>query len=644
MKQFMNTIKGYALVAAMLVAVMALNSCKTQSLAVNGTQVNSKQAIPMILDSDFGSSTDDLFALMMLHHYIDDGLVDLKGVIVDREGEKNAGVVDIFNTYYGHPDIPVGLERNGVKNPRCFIPYNGICDLKDANGAPLFKRSLDTAKLPDGYKLYRRLLSGAEDKSVVIVAIGFATTLSQLIESGADEYSQMSGQELLDKKVKSIYIQSGRFEAGDSLCGYNMRAASRQSAIFYDRLPKSVELIMSPSNIGDGMDYVPQAVLADLSATEYNPIKAVYTNYTCDTGQRMWDTNCLVNAVLGDKEYNMSPRGWVTFVDKGEESLMLFKQDPTGNARYQLPGDSYFNEAKLMDIRRMNRINKYPALYTIEAPQPQVTGWDAVAWATPRLGQLVDKYLGSAGNKLDPDNVRAMLRPIGFVGSNAGDYTHTVEMLTDTIYGTMLNRAVRNGQKSVVIVTGPPASGKSTAVRQLKFKNTGVVYDADLSVGDNLEKAVAKAKQAGIDKVTIVAVYNDLMTCYKNAVNRGKSTYRFTGIDELVASFRGNVGKMETLQNRFPDVEIIAIDCSNNQGVKQVTAAEAAKWHYDLTEGEINALMTYALGLIERGEIYTYELPGAVGNVLSIPNMGEMNKPLAAKLNSKVEEYLKQMR
>ena len=112
MKQFMNTIKGYALVAAMLVAVMALNSCKTQSLAVNGTQVKSKQAIPMILDSDFGSSTDDLFALMMLHHYIDDGLVDLKGVIVDREGEKNAGVVDIFNTYYGHPDIPVGLERN----------------------------------------------------------------------------------------------------------------------------------------------------------------------------------------------------------------------------------------------------------------------------------------------------------------------------------------------------------------------------------------------------------------------------------------------------------------------------------------------------------------------------------------------------
>ena len=263
------------------------------------------QPIQMILDSDFGSSTDDLFALMMLHHYIDEGLVDLKGIIVDREGEKNAGIVDIFDNYYGHPDIPVGLERNGVKNPRCFIPYNGICDLKDAQGNPLFKRTLDASKLPDGYKLYRKILSKAEDNSIVVVAIGFATTLSQLFESGGDEYSNLSGLELFKQKVKAVYIQSGRFEAGDSLSGYNMRAASKQSAVFYSKLPEKVDLIMSPSNIGDKMNYLPQDVVADLSYTDWNPIKAVYTNYTCDTGQRMWDTNCLVNAVLGDNEYHL---------------------------------------------------------------------------------------------------------------------------------------------------------------------------------------------------------------------------------------------------------------------------------------------------------------------------------------------------
>ena len=317
-----------------------------------------RQPVNMILDADFGSSTDDLFALMMLNHYIDEGLVDLKGVVVDREGENNAGVVDILNTYYGHPYIPVGLERNGVKNPRVFIPYNGICDMKDAQGNPLFKRSFDATQCMDGYKLYRRILSRAEDKSIVIVAIGFATTLAQLMESKADEYSKLSGADLFAQKVKAVYIQAGRFEEEDSLSGYNMRAASKQSAVFFSKLPECVDLVMSPSNIGDGMNYLPADVVADLSWADVNPIKTVYTSYTCDTGQRMWDTNCVVNAVFGDCQYKLSPRGVVTFVDKGEESLMLFKQDAFGNARYQLPFDSYGNMQKLMDIRRYNRMRK----------------------------------------------------------------------------------------------------------------------------------------------------------------------------------------------------------------------------------------------------------------------------------------------
>lgn len=312
--------------------------------------------VNVILDADFGSSTDDLFSLMMLNHFIDEGKVNLKGVIVDREGEKNAGVVDIFNTYYGHPDIPVGLERNGVKNPRCFIPYNGICDLRDSiTNKPLFKRTFDENKCMDGYKLYRRLLSKAEDNSIIIIAIGFATTMAQLLESKPDEYSSLNGTDLFARKVKTVYFQGGRFEATDSLCGYNLRAASKCSEAFFKKFPKNVDIVFSPSNVGDNMDYTTKDILEDLSSTVQNPIKAVYTYYECDTGQRMWDVNCVVNAVIGDGEYKFSPRGYISFVERGEESLLLFRNDPTGNARYQLPFDSYGSTKKLMDIRTYNR-------------------------------------------------------------------------------------------------------------------------------------------------------------------------------------------------------------------------------------------------------------------------------------------------
>lgn len=640
MKPILDKIRQLVPVLMTTAILTGLSSCASQRQLTDNkiTTVSQRETVKMILDSDFGSSTDDLFALMMIHHYIDDGVVDLKGIVVDREGEKNAQLVDVFNNYYGHPDIPIALERNGVKNPRCFIPYSGIVDLTDAEGNPLYKRSVDTSKLPDGYKLYRQLLSKADDKSIVVVAIGFATTLAELFESGADEYSSLNGVDLFGQKVKAVYIQSGRFESGDSLSGYNMRAASRQSAVFYDKLPKNVDLIMSPSNIGDMMNYLPQDVLVDLSYTDYNPIKSVYTNYTCDTGQRMWDTNCLVNAVEGDSEYHMSPRGWVRFVDRGEESLMLFTPDPKGNARYQLPGDTYFAEKKLMEIRQHNRMNNHPSSYTIESPQPQLTKADAAAWARPRLSLLVDKYLGSAGNNLNPDDVRMLFRPLGYSGPNVADYEEAVQLVVDAAFERMVQKALRAGKNDLVIVTGPPATGKTTAVQKLNLKKAGLIYDSALTGESTLDNVIKKAKALGMEKVTVVPVYNDIMTSYKNSINRGWTTWRFTALDYMVKSFRENVGKLAQIRRDFPDVEILPVDCSGNQGVHQVSIEDALKWNYEVTEEETNQLFTYLLDMITTGQIDASSIPAATGDILSIKTTDPSNIQLARQIARKVDE------
>ncbi|MCR4995590.1 MAG: hypothetical protein K6A32_09515 [Bacteroidales bacterium] len=606
-----------------------------------GRPVKSVQPIQLILDSDFGSSTDDLFALMMLNHYIDDGIVDLKGIIVDREGEKNAGVVDIFNTYYGHPDIPVGLERNGVKSPRCFIPYNGICDLKDAQGKPLFKRSLDVSKLPDGYKLYRKLLSKAEDNSIVIVAIGFVTTLSQLFESGADEYSDLSGLDLFKQKVKSVYIQSGRFEAGDSLSGYNMRAASKQSALFYNKFPEKVDLVMSPSNIGDKMNYLPQDVLVDLSYTDWNPIKSVYTNYTCDTGQRMWDTNCLVNAVLGDKEYHLSPRGRVLFVDKGEMSEMLFTPDPNGNARYQMPGDSYYFMEKLMDIRRHNRINKYPSRYTIEAPQPTLLSENATEWAKPRTGLLIDKYLATAGNRLDPNEFRTVFQPIGYYGGNVAAYREAENIAVDSLYAVMLDRALRAGKKTMTIVTGAPGAGKSTVVSRLGLKDEGLIYDATLAGGTSrLERVIQRAKDKGMKKITVVPVYNDVITCFRNTISSGKNSNRFCTLDNMLQSFNDSKGKVEWIQHQHPEINIIPMNNEGNKGPFKVGVKEAKEWNYEVSEDQVYEMLNILSDVIESGELWEQQLPSLVGEITAIPDLSNRNRKLAQKISDRVEEIL----
>ena len=77
----------------------------------------------IILDTDIGSSTDDLFAMEMLYDYDRRGLCTLLGVIVNREGEHCAACADVMNTWHGFGALPLGLVRDGIKNPKIWILF-----------------------------------------------------------------------------------------------------------------------------------------------------------------------------------------------------------------------------------------------------------------------------------------------------------------------------------------------------------------------------------------------------------------------------------------------------------------------------------------------------------------------------------------
>ena len=58
-------------------------------------------------------------------------------------------------------------------------------------------------------EVYRQVLAEAEDHSVVISAIGFATNLADLLRSGPDDKSPLTGSELVGLKVKTVVWQGG---------------------------------------------------------------------------------------------------------------------------------------------------------------------------------------------------------------------------------------------------------------------------------------------------------------------------------------------------------------------------------------------------------------------------------------------------
>jgi Inosine-uridine nucleoside N-ribohydrolase len=310
-----------------------------------------QEDIRVILDCDMGSSTDDLFALMMLYRYMDMKRCTLLGVVVDRMDRANADAVDVLNNYYGYPDIPIGLEKAGVEAPHVYIPYHNMAYARSTDGEPLFKRSIgDDGEYMDGYKLYRKILAAQPDKSVTIASIGFVTCLARLLESGPDEYSPLSGVELVQRKVKNIYCMGGVF--GDSFeHDYNFTAAIDFSLKFFDLWPKDIDIVFSPGEVGDPLYYSAAQIIEDMSWTKAHPIKWIYEFLVEDKFQKMWDPLAVINAVEGDDIfYELSPRGWVTLTPTGET---IFQEDPKGNARYQHPGPQGWSDFVLKYIRLM---------------------------------------------------------------------------------------------------------------------------------------------------------------------------------------------------------------------------------------------------------------------------------------------------
>lgn len=343
----MKKIFNWVLAAIFVCGLTVLTACSNDDNPAG--QQGEYTGMPLVIyDTDIGSSADDLFAMEMLCHYEDEGRCRLLGVMVDREGERNAAFADVMNTYFGHGDVPIGLVRDGIKEPKVWIDYAHVADTKDGEGQPMFRRTVaDYSSLPDGWQLYRRLLAAQPDRSVSIVSVGFVTCLAQLLTSGADEYSSLTGVELVRRKVKCIYLQGGMFGEAEEP-DFNFAQGITFAKTFFQNWPQEVDMVFSPMETGQDVEYTPEQVIADVSWTDVHPIKQVYMQCNCNTGQRMWDVMPVVQAVEGDALFALSQHGTVRITDQAET---IFTPSATGNCRYQLPGTEVWAAQMLEKIR-----------------------------------------------------------------------------------------------------------------------------------------------------------------------------------------------------------------------------------------------------------------------------------------------------
>jgi len=286
-----------------------------------------KKSVPIIFDSDMGPDYDDVGAITLLHAFEDNGEAKILATIASTKYDGVAAVLNVFNTYFMKPNIPIGVPKGDAIMLRDFQHWTDTLIAK----YPHKIKNNDEAE--DAVELYRKILASQPAHSVTIVTVGFLTNISALLKSPADKYSFLNGKDLVKEKVKELVCMAGRFPEGYE---FNVDKDIPASQYVYANCP--VNIIFSGFEIG--MKVKVGLPLINNNAIQNSPVKNVFQ--ICipmakedSVGRMSWDETAVMVAVKGVTPYyylyygkiKVADDGKSTWVDEGKKQAYLIESD-----------------------------------------------------------------------------------------------------------------------------------------------------------------------------------------------------------------------------------------------------------------------------------------------------------------------------
>ncbi|MBQ0093071.1 MAG: nucleoside hydrolase [Bacteroidales bacterium] len=272
----------------------------------------------VILDTDIGDSLDDLLALDILHHYCRKGRINLLAVMVNHDVPLAPQAADVFNTWYGAGQTPIGTVTNGVKDSHIWEDYAPLlCSCES------YKRTIsDYSTLPDAVALYRKILAESEDKSVTILSIGFLTNISRLLESGPDEYSPLTGIDLMKRKVRSVVAMCGSQNEVEYNVSYDISSARN----VFGKLPVAMSIVPGETR----MSVLSEEIFEHTGWAALHPVALGYTTHDETDMNMCWDATAALAYVTGFSDITISGPYDAAIDSKG---ILELTWNPNGNFR-----------------------------------------------------------------------------------------------------------------------------------------------------------------------------------------------------------------------------------------------------------------------------------------------------------------------
>lgn len=270
-------------------------------MVITGIFFNPVIAQPQIIfDTDFGGDADDLGALVMLYNMMDRGELDLLAVMSWSTERYTIPAIDAVSRFYGYGDIPLGVRKDGTH-------YQAWNYNEPIAQAMEYERTYDS--VPDAIDLYRKILAASEDNSVIIVTVGPLMNIKNLIQSGPDHYSYLTGNELIEKKVEKFVIMGGRFPEGEWEWNFsgNMPGVTR---FVLDNL--TVPITFSGFEVG-------LPIRTGTRLNELDPSHPLYIGYMHFSEHASWMADRFEGEILDNASYDQTA---VLYAVRGEISTL----------------------------------------------------------------------------------------------------------------------------------------------------------------------------------------------------------------------------------------------------------------------------------------------------------------------------------
>lgn len=284
-----------------------------------------------IFGTDWWTDCDDVVAMRLLARAVNRGEIQLLGVGINACMEYSVASVDGFLALEGLENVPLSIDF----------------DATDFGGRPPYQKRLaqyarrysSNSDAESLVSMYRRILSAA-DEPIEIIEVGYLQGFTAFMQSKPDEFSPLSGMELLRTKVKKVWVMAGKWDIENGKeNNFARNQRSRTAAeIFCRDCPVPVTFLGLEIGLG---------VLTGGKLNKSDHLHLVLCDHGSESGRCSWDPMLTLMALIGDEEKAGYRRVVGHASVDGENGENRFTEDVNGLHAYvvRLHSTEYYRDA-----------------------------------------------------------------------------------------------------------------------------------------------------------------------------------------------------------------------------------------------------------------------------------------------------------